>query len=197
MSYNFRRTTPPSKPEKRGRGRPKGSGLVKYDPIYANLAEKIVSRLGATDADLAFTFGVSEVAINLWKREHREFALALKQKIVADAEVAHSLYRSAIGYSHDAVKHLVVAGQVAEIHYVEHYPPNPTSAIFWLKNRQPALWRDIHRKPIDEFDPDNMTDAQLNAVLQRAVDRGTLSIPDLRGGDVVVDGGSEVVEEDE
>ena len=24
----------------------------------------------------------------------------------------------------------------------KHYPPDPTAAIFWLKNRQPDTWRD-------------------------------------------------------
>ena len=26
--------------------------------------------------------------------------------------------------------------------YVEHLPPDVTAAIFWLKNRDPAHWRD-------------------------------------------------------
>jgi hypothetical protein len=26
--------------------------------------------------------------------------------------------------------------------YVEHVPPDTTAAIFWLKNRDPAHWRD-------------------------------------------------------
>jgi hypothetical protein len=26
--------------------------------------------------------------------------------------------------------------------YVEHVPPDTTAAIFWLKNRNPAQWRD-------------------------------------------------------
>jgi hypothetical protein len=26
--------------------------------------------------------------------------------------------------------------------YVEHVPPDTTAAIFWLKNRDPARWRD-------------------------------------------------------
>jgi len=25
---------------------------------------------------------------------------------------------------------------------VKHYPPDTTAAIFWLKNRQPAKWRE-------------------------------------------------------
>jgi hypothetical protein len=26
--------------------------------------------------------------------------------------------------------------------YIEHVPPDTTAAIFWLKNRDPARWRD-------------------------------------------------------
>ena len=26
--------------------------------------------------------------------------------------------------------------------YTEHYPPDTTACIFWLKNRQKAAWRD-------------------------------------------------------
>ncbi len=31
---------------------------------------------------------------------------------------------------------------VEQVPYVEHYAPDTTAAIFWLKNRQPAQWRD-------------------------------------------------------
>jgi hypothetical protein len=27
--------------------------------------------------------------------------------------------------------------------YVEHVPPDVTACIFWLKNRDPAHWRDV------------------------------------------------------
>jgi hypothetical protein len=29
--------------------------------------------------------------------------------------------------------------------YVEHMPPDPTSMIFWLKNRDPERWRDFQQ----------------------------------------------------
>ena len=28
-------------------------------------------------------------------------------------------------------------------HYVEHYPPDTTALIYWLKNRRPDRWRDV------------------------------------------------------
>jgi len=127
----------------RGGGRPS-----RYKAEYATLAER-VALLGATDADLARIFDVSESTINAWKREHVEFSEALKRgKDDADAKVAKSLYRRALGYSHRAVKIVTVAqgnnmgSVVEEVPYTERYPPDTTAAIFWLKNRRPDQWRD-------------------------------------------------------
>jgi hypothetical protein len=51
----------------------------------------------------------------------------------------------AVGYSFDSVKIFMPAGAKKPIYapYVEHMPPDPTSMIFWLKNRDPARWRDV------------------------------------------------------
>jgi hypothetical protein len=32
--------------------------------------------------------------------------------------------------------------KVIRVEIVEHYPPDTTACIFWLKNRQPGRWRD-------------------------------------------------------
>src|SRR6476469_8371973 len=52
--------------------------------------------------------------------------------------------RSAVGYSHDAVKIFMPAGAAKPVYapYVEHVPPSDVACIFWLKNRDPARWRD-------------------------------------------------------
>jgi hypothetical protein len=65
-------------------------------------------------------------------------------KAEADASVVRSLYQRAVGYSYDAVKIFMPAGAKKPIYapYVEHVPPDVTAAIFWLKNRDPARWRD-------------------------------------------------------
>jgi hypothetical protein len=54
------------------------------------------------------------------------------------------LYQRANGYSYDAVKILMPAGVKKSIYApcVEHVPPDTTAGIFWLKNRDPAHWRD-------------------------------------------------------
>lgn len=114
----------------------------KYQPEFAAQAAKLC-KLGATDRELADFFGVCEATINNWKAEFPEFLESLKiGKEAADNRVEQSLYRRALGYSHDAVKILQAGGEVVNAPYVEHYPPDTTACIFWLKNRKPADWRD-------------------------------------------------------
>lgn len=114
----------------------------KYQKEYADLAYKFCL-LGADDAQLAEMFAVQESTINNWKLRHPEFLESIKKgKNIADANVADSLYRKALGYSHDAVKIFNDEGSPMEVPYVEHYPPDTTAAIFWLKNRQKKNWRD-------------------------------------------------------
>jgi opacity protein-like surface antigen len=80
-----------------------------------------------------------------WAATHAEFRAALKVgKEAADQRVERSLYQRAVGYHYDAVKIFMPAGAKKLVYapYVEHVPPDTIAAIFWLKNRDPAHWRD-------------------------------------------------------
>lgn len=115
-----------------------------YKPEYAAQAEKLC-KLGATDAELADFFGVSVRTINNWKSEHEGFLHSLKAgKDEADSRVERSLFLKAVGYEYDAVKIFMPAGAAEPVYapYREHIVPDTTAAIFWLKNRKPAEWRD-------------------------------------------------------
>lgn len=121
---------------------------TEYDPSYPEVATKLC-KLGAKDVELADFFGVSVTTITNWKTAHPEFLAAVKTaKAEADTRVERSLYERATGYSYDAVKILTVSlgnnqgAEVQQVPYREHVPPDPTSMIFWLKNRQPKKWRD-------------------------------------------------------
>jgi hypothetical protein len=121
------------------RGRP-----TLYQPIYAEQTLKLC-KLGADDAELANFFGVTETTINRWKHTHPDFCESLREgKNLADANVADRLYQRAMGYSHDAVKIVADAntGNDHSVMYTEHYPPDTTACIFWLKNRRSDRWRD-------------------------------------------------------
>jgi hypothetical protein len=130
-----------------GNGKGNGRGVGRpsaYRPEYDAQAYQFCL-LGATDHNLASAFGVTEQTINNWKHAHPSFLESLTRgKDIADGRVAESLYRRATGWEHDAVKITYDAKTRghAVFDYVEKYPPDTTAAIFWLKNRQPALWRD-------------------------------------------------------
>lgn len=121
------------------RGRP-----TEYREEYPKQAEKLC-KLGATNADLADFFGVAVRTIDRWIGEYPDFCRAVKAtKGAADERVTRSLYQRAMGYTFDSVKIFLPKGarKPVLVPYREHVPPDPTSMIFWLKNRQPAEWRD-------------------------------------------------------
>ncbi|MDG6346377.1 helix-turn-helix domain-containing protein [Glaesserella parasuis] len=121
----------------KGRGRP-----TKYKSEYTTQVEKLCL-LGATDKDIADFFDVDEATINRWKLEHSDFCESIKKgKMLADANVAERLYKRALGYEAPDIDIRVIENQIVETPLIKHYPPDPTSAIFWLKNRQPDKWRD-------------------------------------------------------
>ena len=126
----------------------------KYQDSFPEQAAKLV-KLGATDRDIADFFEVTETTLNNWKLRYPIFLESLKRsKEELDAQVERSLYHRAMGYSHPAVKFMQVGGEIVEKEYIEHYPPDATSMIFWLKNRQPQKWRDRREAaPEDDTTP--------------------------------------------
>ncbi len=107
--------------------------------------------LGATDKILAAVFSVSEDTIRVWKKKHPSFQQAvLSRKVSADGKVAKSLYERATGYTvetQQGVKYKDKDGgeHVKVVNVTKHIEPHVTAMIFWLKNRQPELWRDVQQ----------------------------------------------------
>jgi hypothetical protein len=115
---------------------------TKYKPEYCEQATKLC-KLGSTDKQLAEFFDVDESTINEWKTVHQEFSLSIKEgKDIADAEIAHSLYHRAKGYSHPEDVIFNDKGEPLIVPTIKHYAPDSTAIIFWLKNRRPDQWRD-------------------------------------------------------
>lgn len=128
----------------------------KYKQEYAEQARKLCL-LGATDAKLADFFEVDEATINRWKHDFPEFCKSLKAgKIQADAEIAESLFNRAKGYIAPDLDIKMYEGEIIETPYMKHYPPDATSMIFWLKNRQPDLWRE-KREAVEVNDDNEIT----------------------------------------
>src|SRR5665213_3154 len=136
----------------------------KFKPDYVQRAE-LACQIGLTDFELAQLFEVTEATIHNWKNVHPEFADALRTgKALADDRVERSLYHRAIGYTFEAEEVFQYQGQIVRAKVVKHIPPDPTSMIFWLKNRRRQEWRDVHKHelgPTGAFD--HMSQDELRA----------------------------------
>ena len=113
-----------------------------YRNEYAEQARQLCL-LGYIDKQLADFFNVSEQTINTWKNKHPEFLESIKRgKDIADAEVVDSLFKRAKGFDYEEVELKVVSGKTSKKIIKKRALPDPTSAIFFLKNRQSKYWRD-------------------------------------------------------
>lgn len=144
-------------PTIRKAGRP-----TKYKVEFNEQARKLCL-LGATDKALADFFEVDEASVNLWKKKHPKFYESIKKgKELADAKVAEKLYQRAIGYTTTETRLATFNGKFTDEKEVNiEYPPDKLAMIFWLKNRQPRLWRDKHHIE-HEGVIDSITDEKIN-----------------------------------
>lgn len=120
---------------------------TKYSEEMVEKAKKL-SLIGATDLEIADILGINPLTLYRWRNTHPEFCKALKTgKDEADERVKRRLYDRALGYTTTEQNIVKIRDEFGhekiEIVTIEkHYPPDPTSLIFWLKNRQPNEWRD-------------------------------------------------------
>jgi hypothetical protein len=135
-------------PAKHAGGRP-----TDYKQEYNEQVFKLCL-LGAMDKDIADFFDVSEKTINLWKKRYPEFFQSIKRgKMQADANVAASLYKCAIGFvKEDCEEVFQHKGEIVRANVKKYFPPNVTAQIFVLKNRQPKLWRDKQTQVLENPD---------------------------------------------
>ncbi|MEO1503129.1 MAG: hypothetical protein AAFU68_02770 [Pseudomonadota bacterium] len=122
-----------------------GGRPTKYDEKRVLPVIKAMTRIGATDVQMAAALDVSINTFDTWKKKHPEFLGALKEgKQISDELVERRLFERATGYETDAVKIFMPAGKDQPVYapYTERYAPDTTAAIFWLKNRRPEDWRD-------------------------------------------------------
>ena len=178
-------------PERRPVGRPT---LFRDD--YVEQAYKLCL-LGATDAELADFFEVCERTINTWKEDYPEFLQSIKAgKASADAAVAESLYKRALGYSHPDVHISNFQGMITVTDIVKHYPPDTGAAFIWLKNRQPHKWKDkVEVKEdinLNIFPPKEVLKELFEASLKRSTEKAAMLTNRRERLGIVIEAGQDV-----
>jgi hypothetical protein len=116
-------------------------GRTKYRDEFADQAYKYCL-LGAKTSELAQMFEVAESTILSWIERYDEFAEAIRDGgNRADAQVAYSLHRRAVGFT-KTKKTIKTGGRFGTTKTTEtiYYPPDVSAATFWLKNRQRNKW---------------------------------------------------------
>jgi len=112
--------------------------------------EKIVrlAKFGFTDDQISEVFGITKQTLNNYKKYDPVFFDSLKaSKLLADVDVIDSLYKRALGMKVKEEKAMSVSdghmgAHIEKVEVWKELPPDPTSMIFWLKNRQPDKFRE-------------------------------------------------------
>ena len=125
--------------EKKKRGRP-----TVYTPAYHPRKAGELAAMGLTDVQMAVVFDIDESTLNRWKIRYPDFCMSLQEgKDQVDDTIENSLYKRAQGMEITRKKIVEYSdGTRRKEIVVESVPPSLPAIIFWLKNRQPQVWRD-------------------------------------------------------
>lgn len=152
----------------------KGGRPTKYRHEYAEQARKL-ALLGQTDAQMAGFFGIGEATLNRWKIEQEGFRESIHAgKEWADANIADSLYKSALGGSTvtEVREEPDSEGNIIRKRLIRELPADVRAQRYWLGNRNPRLWRD---KVVveDETPPEAIaqTAARYDEIMRKARER--------------------------
>lgn len=124
-----------------------GGRPSEYNPSYHPKMVYKLCLLGATNKQIADAFGISKNTLKNWKEKHFEFLTSLTRgKIIADAEIANSLFKRAKGFKHKEKKFFVVRvgkdeDEIQTKDTIKQYPPDTKAAAIWLSNRT-KNWRE-------------------------------------------------------
>lgn len=133
----------------------------KYDDVITpNL--KLIGRWyrnGATDEEVAEKLNISKTTLYKYVEEHFELSeLRKRSKEIIDSEVEEALLKKSLGFTqtvkkafkvkhvkyNDNGKRISEDEEVVQADEEVYVAPSDTAMIFWLKNRQPELWKDKH-----------------------------------------------------
>ncbi|WP_211270698.1 transposase [Paenisporosarcina indica] len=106
---------------------------------------KKFAEIGLIGKEIAQNIGINHTTLYDWMQKFPELAEAIRNgRKVMDEQVENSLLKRAMGYQYeeetwrkDHDGEMIVVKKV-----LKSQAPDVTAQIFWLKNRQPKLWRD-------------------------------------------------------
>lgn len=116
------------------------------------------ARQGLSDVDIAAKMKINRSTLYAWRSRSQELEDAVNEaKDEADALVENALYKRAVGYKYTETRTETllnpdgtVNGVTKVVQTTREVIPDITSIIFWLKNRQPARWRNVDNEQMND-----------------------------------------------
>ena len=114
----------------------------------------MLAKLGAIQREIATAIGISVKTLEMWLRDRQDIREAYdKGKFIHDHGVEESLLKRAMGYEYEEVKTVKGTDSIGRPYEytttrMVKVLPDPTSMIFWLKNRNPGKWADTQHHKI-------------------------------------------------
>lgn len=137
---------------------------------------------GWINKEICKKIGINTKTLYMWLNPESSFYKkelddALKEaKKIPDQIVEQKLFKRACGYKYKEVtKERALNPKTNEFEpvvtkeVVKEFPPDPTSMIFWLKNRDPQRWRDVRQfegKMTIEDQLKRLSDKEINKQLE-------------------------------
>ena len=107
-------------------------------------------RRGLSEQEISDNLGIARSSLQIYKAKHPKLIEALKSgKSDANAQVENALFKRAMGYEYEEVKHIAtkkgkdgkeMVGRIERT--TKQVAPDVTAQIFYLKNRAANRWRD-------------------------------------------------------
>lgn len=123
----------------------------KYNSKYHNDWGWSLAIKGGTNEEIAEAFGIHKRTLIRWMNKYQTLKDRINEgKASADSKVERSLFEMTKGYEVEEEQRVLDvnkdgSSKLGRIVITKKYvPPNVTAIIFWLKNRDPASWRDRH-----------------------------------------------------
>lgn len=147
-----------------GHGRPCGYKGEKTDKDVF----EFVSKNPVIDRQIAEFLNIDLSTLSKWKHDFPSFSESLNSaKRIIDLRIESALFKRAEGYIGKEVKAFCHEGCIVTKTIEKEFPPDPTSMIFWLKNRQRKEWRDRHDTEVTVKDADKMALPELLAEIEK------------------------------
>ena len=115
----------------------------------------MLAQLGLTMENLAIAFNINLSTLRHWMDSYPElYDACIKGKEIFDYSVERSLMERAKGYNWTEVKTVEGTDFLGRESTMvtttnKHVPADSTAQFFWLKNRHPLRWHDVHRSEIN------------------------------------------------